>query len=92
MGASMPIWAIGISKPERVRLIRGKTELLSGMGIIKKLDSALNFGSNQIKVGKSESGMKAFNEKSRWVFPLVPTACSYAKLIEYFGKLRISGN
>ena len=30
----------------------------------------------------------AFNEKHHWVFSLVPTACDYAKLSEYFGKLR----
>ena len=32
--------------------------------------------------------MMTFNEKNHWVFHLVPTACSYAKLDEYFGKLR----
>ena len=34
--------------------------------------------------------MMTFNEKRRWVFSLVPTACSYAKLNGYFGKLRSS--
>ena len=33
-------------------------------------------------------GAMTFNEEHRWVFPLVPTACDYAKLDEYFGKLR----
>ena len=32
--------------------------------------------------------MMTFNEKRRWVFSLVPTACSYAKLNGYFGKFR----
>ena len=32
--------------------------------------------------------MMTFNEKRHWVFPLVPTACAYTKLNEYFGKLR----
>ena len=32
--------------------------------------------------------MMTSNDKHRWVFPLVPTACAYAKLGEYFGKLR----
>ena len=31
-------------KPALVRLIPGKAELLSGMGIVKKLDSAVNLG------------------------------------------------
>ena len=44
MGDAIPIWADGISKPARVRIIRRKTELLSGIGIIEKMDSAVNFG------------------------------------------------
>ena len=28
------------------------------------------------------------NVKNRWVFPLAPDDCCYAKLNEYFGKLR----
>ena len=31
-------------------------------------------------------GSGDFQWGDRWVFPLVPTACSYAKLDEYFGK------
>ena len=34
--------------------------------------------------------MMTFNEKNRWVFPLVPTAFAYAKSNEYFGKLQNS--
>ena len=34
--------------------------------------------------------MVAFNEKNRWVFPLVPTASAYTKLDKYVGKLRNS--
>ena len=33
-------------------------------------------------------GNDDFQWGDRWVFPLVPTACAYAKLNEYFGKLR----
>ena len=58
------------------------------MGIIKKLDLTSNVGGNRFKFGQSECGMVTFNEKHRWVFPLVPTACAYAKLNEYIGKLR----
>ena len=32
--------------------------------------------------------MMTFNERHRCVLPLSPTACAYAKLNEYFGKLR----
>ena len=32
----------------------------------------------------------AFNEKRHCVFPLVPTACAYAKFNEYFGTLQSS--
>ena len=77
-----------MSKQARVRLIHGKSELQPGMDIIKKLDSALDSGGNQFKDGQSEWAMATFNEKHRWVWPLVPTACAYAKLSEYFGKLR----
>ena len=34
--------------------------------------------------------MMTFNGGNRWVFPLVPTACSDAELNEYFGKLQNS--
>ena len=69
-------------------LILCKARVLSGMRIIKKLDSTVNFGCNQFKVGQSAWKTMTFNGKNRWVFPLVPTACAYAKLGEYFGKLR----
>ena len=78
----------GAFKPARDMLSRGKTELLLGMGIVKKLDLAVNFENNQFKFGQCEWEMMTFNEKHRWAFPLVPTACGYAKLNEYFGKLR----
>ena len=29
-----------------------------------------------------------FNDKHRWVFPLVPNACAYAKLEQYFRKMQ----
>ena len=78
LGAVIPIWAGGTFGPVRVRLIRGESELLLGVDIVKKMDSAVNFGSDQFKVGKSEWGMMTFNEKHRRVFPLVPTSCDYA--------------
>ena len=82
--------ANGTSEPARVRLIRGKSELLSGMGITEKMDSAVNSGRNQCKFGQSEWGMVTFNGKHRVVFPLFPTDCAYDKLNEYFGKSRDS--
>ena len=54
MGGAIPIWANGTFKPSRLRLGRGNAELLSMVDIIKKLDSAVNFGSHQLKVGQSE--------------------------------------
>ena len=90
MGTAIPIWAQGNSKPARVILIRGKSELLSGMDIVRKLDIAVRFRGDQFKVGQSEWEMMTFNAKNRWVFPLVPTSCAYDKLNEYFRKLRNS--
>ena len=70
----------------RAWLIRGKAELISGMGIIRKPDLEVNFGSNKFKVGQIEWEMMTFNG-NHWVFPSVPTACPCAKLNEYFAKL-----
>ena len=66
-GAEIHIWVGGAPKPARLRLIRGKAELLSGMDIIKMVDLTLNFGSNQFKFGQSEWKMIPFNEKHHWV-------------------------
>ena len=82
------IWTGGTSKPARVMLTRGKTELLPAMAIVKKLDATVNFGSTRFKVGQCGWEMMTFNGWYRWVFPLVPTACDCAKLDGYFGKLR----
>ena len=89
-GAStvLPIWVNGSFRPARVRLIRGKTELLSGMHIVKELAVSVLFGSDRFEVGQGEWGVMTFNEKRHWVFPLAPTACAYTKLDEYFGELR----
>ena len=51
MGAAIPIWANVTFRPARVRLIRGKTELLSGMGIICKHGITVRFGRDQFNVG-----------------------------------------
>ena len=88
MGDLVTIWADGASIPAIVRLIRGKTELLRGMDIIKKLDITSNFGGNQRNADQSEWEMMTFNAKYHCVFSLVPTSCAYTKLNEYFGKLR----
>ena len=84
----IPIWEGGAPKPASVRLIRGTTELLLWMGIVKKLDAVVNCGADQFGAGRSEWGMMTFNGKHRWVFPLVPTDCACAELNDYFGKFR----
>ena len=63
MGTEIPIWAQGNFTPARVRLIRGKTEILAGMGIVRELDIAVRFCGDQFKVGQIEWGMMTFNEK-----------------------------
>ena len=88
MGTSTPIWANGAFKPARFKFIRGKTELLRGMDIIEKMDSALNVGGNQFNVGQSALAMMTFKGNRHGVFPLVPTSRAYAKSNGYFGKLR----
>ena len=89
-GAStvLPIWANGVFRSLRVRLILGKTELLLGMHIVKKLGVRVCFGSDRFNVGQGEWEMMTFSEKRHWVLPLVPTAYDYAQLGEYFGKLQ----
>ena len=84
----LPIWANGTFRPVRVRLIRGKSELLSGMHIVKKPGVAVCFRGDRFKVGQVECDMVTFNENHHWVFPLAPTASAYTKLDEYFGKLQ----
>ena len=74
MGAAIPIWAQWDFKPARVRLIRGKTELLSGIDIVRAMDIAVRFGCAQYKVGQGEWEMAPFNEKRHRVFPLVSTS------------------
>ena len=93
-GAStaLPIWVNGAFRPVRVRGIRGKTELLSGMHIVKKLGVVVCFGSDRFNVGQGEWKMATSDEKHRWVCPLGPTSIDGAKLDEYFGKLREAGN
>ena len=54
MGTVIPIWTQWNSKPAPVTLIRGKTELLRGMDIIRKLDIAVRLGGDRFKVGQSE--------------------------------------
>ena len=58
------------------------------MDIIKKLRLVVDFGYEKFQVGQGEWKGVTFNDKHRWVFPLVPNACAYAKLDEYFRKLQ----
>ena len=54
MGAVITILVGEMFKAARAMLIRGKSELLLGMYIVKKLDSEVNVGSDQFNVGQSE--------------------------------------
>ena len=66
-------------------MIVGKTELLLGLDIVRELCIKVEFGGDHFLVGQGELEMMTYNEKRHWVFPLVPTSCSYDKLDEYFG-------
>ena len=81
-----PICVNGPFRPARVRLIRGKAELLPGMYIVKNLGAQVFFGSDRFKVGQGEWMMMAFNKKHHYVFPLAPTACAYTNLGGYFAQ------
>ena len=58
------------------------------MDTFKKLQLAVDFGGEQFQVGQGEWEAMTFNDKHHWVFPLVPTACAYTKLGEYFRKMQ----
>ena len=55
-GAALPIGANGSFMPVRVRLIRGKAELLPSMNIVKKLGAQVCFGSDRCNVAQGEWG------------------------------------
>ena len=80
----LPIWITDSFRPVRARLIDGMTELLLGLDIVRGLDIAVVFGSNQFRIGQVESEIMTYNGKHRWAFPLVLTACAYNKLGDYF--------
>ena len=88
MGTAIPIWGNVAPKPVLFRLISGRSELLSGMDIIGKMDATLSSGRPQFEVGQSKWEMMTLSEKHRGVLPLSPTSRDYAKLNGYFGKLR----
>ena len=58
------------------------------MDVIRKLQLTVDFGSERFQVGQGEWEAMTFNDKHRWVFPLVPNACAYAKLERYFRKMQ----
>ena len=58
------------------------------MDIIRKLRLTVDFGGERFQVGQGEWEGMTSNDKHRWVFPLVPTACAYAKLDDYFRKMQ----
>ena len=84
----LPIWITDSFRPAMVRLIDGMSELLLGLDIIRKLDITVVFDSDHFRVGQGELEMMTYNWKHHWVFPLVPTACAYAKLNDYFWKMQ----
>ena len=84
----VPIWITDTLRPVRARLIEGMAELLLGLDIVRKLDITVVFGRNHFRAGHGELEMMTYNEKNHWVFPLVPTACAYAKLNDYFWKMQ----
>ena len=90
--AVLPIWITYSFRPVRVRRIDGMTELLLCLDIIRKLDITVVFGRNQLRVRQGESEMVTYNGKHHWVFPLVPTACAYAKPNDYFRKMKQDQN
>ena len=90
--ASLPIWITDSFRPARARLVDGMAELLLGIDIVRKLDIALVFGSNQFRIGQWGSEMMTYNGKHRWVFHLVSTACAFDKLDDYFSGSAKSAN
>ena len=60
------------------------------MQIVKKLGVAVCFAGDRFEVGQGEWEMMTSNGENHWVFPPAPTAFGYAKLGDYFGKLRKS--
>ena len=68
--------------------IEGKTELLFGLDIARKLGLTVVFGSDHFSVGQGELAMMTYNEEHPLVFHLVPTACAYAKQDEYFREMQ----
>ena len=59
----IPIWVLDTFKPVRVRLIEGETELLLGLDIVRKLETAVAFGSDHFMVGQCELEMMTYNGK-----------------------------
>ena len=84
----LPIWTTDSFRPARVRLIDGMAELLLGLDIVMKLDITVVFGIDHFRVGQGELEMMTYNEKHHWALPLLPTACAYAKLRDYFRKIQ----
>ena len=51
---AMPIWVDGDFRPAKIRLINGETELLLGVGIVRKLRLAVDFGCERFQVGQGD--------------------------------------
>ena len=63
MSTVLPIWATESFKQAGVSLVGGKTELLYGLDIIRKLDITVDFGSDHFRVGQGELEMMTYNAK-----------------------------
>ena len=58
------------------------------MDTIRKLQLTVDFRSERFQVGQGEWEAMTFNDERHWVFPLVPNACAYAKLDDYFREMQ----
>ena len=75
----LPICFTDSFKPMRARAVGGKTELLPGLDIVRKLDITVVFGIDHFRVGHGELEMVTCNEKHQWVLPLPPNCLRIRK-------------
>lgn len=78
--AVIPIWISAESKPAKVRLIAGDTEIHSGLEIIGRLDLRVNPNRRNFQFRQGEWKAIVGNIGNLGAFPLVQTARSHVKL------------
>ena len=66
-------------KPARDPSTYGKTDLLLGMGMVRRLGFSVKFTSRGSRPGQIEWELVTYNHRRRWVFPLAPNACDFVK-------------